>query len=150
MLKFYFVAFVPGTVLCARERSASYFAKYKEIKNEHVYPTLFQKRLEPAWKIGKDVANFQISKSFWSPKLQTPQVFSTFIHQAFIPLFCIFFPCFVLNVVLNNFLMLIEEWNYKCLCSSGINSSDRKRPKWCSSSSIDEEKPSGVNFTLRY
>ena len=60
------------------------------------------------------------------------------------------YPCFVLNVVLNNFLMLIEEWNYKCLCSSGINSSDRKRPKWCSSSSIDEEKPSGVNFTLRY
>ena len=89
MLKFYFVAFVPGTVLCARERSASYFAKYKEIKNEHVYPTLFQKRLEPAWKIGKDMADFQISKSFWSPKLQTPQVFSTFIHQAFIPLFCI-------------------------------------------------------------
>ena len=144
MLKFYFVAFVPGTVLCVKERSPSYFAKYKEIKNEHVYPTLFQKRLEPAWKIGK--IWLLTSRSQNGSDLQNSKVHRCSLHSFTKHLY----PCFVLNVVLNNFLMLIEDWNYKCLCSSGINSSDRKRPKWYSSSSIDEEKPSVVNFTLRY
>ena len=143
MLKFYFVAFVPGTVLCARERSASYFAKYKEIKNEHVYPTLFQKDLN---QLGKLEKIWLTSRSQNRSGLQNCKLRRCSLHSFTKHLY----PCFVLNVVLNNFLMLIEEWNYKCLCSSGINSSDRKRPKWCSSSSIDEEKPSGVNFTLRY
>lgn len=64
-LEVYFAAFVPGTVLCARERSDKYFARYEEIKNEYVYPTLFQKkRFESAWKITEGmVIGFQISQN---------------------------------------------------------------------------------------
>lgn len=63
LLKVYLAAFGPDTVLCARERPANYFARYKEIKNEYVYPIVFQKGFEPAGKIGKDmVIGLQISK----------------------------------------------------------------------------------------
>lgn len=65
LLKVYFAAFVPGSVLCVRERSANYFAKYEDVKNEYVYPILFQKGFsQPAWKIEREmVIGLQISRN---------------------------------------------------------------------------------------
>ena len=83
LLEVYFAAFVPGTVLCARERSDKYFARYEEIKNEYVYPTLFQKK-----KIWISLENYRrygywfpdLSKQFFSLEPQTLQLLSAFIH----------------------------------------------------------------------